>query len=158
MNERQAMEYIEEIGKYGSVPGLSNIRELCRRLGNPQDLLHFVHIAGTNGKGSVSAYMDSVLREAGYRVGQFNSPAVFHPREVYQINGSWISEEEYAECMEEAAAAYDRICSKGMRPPTVFEVETAVAFLWFYRKKCEIVLLETGMGGSTDATLSLIHI
>ncbi len=152
MDYTQAVQFHKAITANGSILGLDSIRALMQELGDIWKELKIVHIAGTNGKGSVCCFLASVFKEAGYRVGQFNSPAVFHPREVYQINGSWISEEEYAECMEEAAAAYDRICSKGMRPPTVFEVETAVAFLWFYRKKCEIVLLETGMGGSTDAT------
>ncbi len=152
MNERQAMEYIEEIGKYGSVPGLSNIRELCRRLGNPQDLLHFVHIAGTNGKGSVSAYMDSVLREAGYRVGRYLSPTIFDYRERIQVNGKMISKTGLCRHLERVRRAAEEMAKEGMPHPTAFEVETALAFLYFCEKKCDIVVLEAGLGGSLDAT------
>lgn len=152
MNERQAMEYIEEIGKYGSVPGLSSIRELCRRLGNPQDLLRFVHIAGTNGKGSVSAYMDSVLREAGYRVGRYLSPTIFEYRERIQVNGRMISRTGLCRHLERVGKAAEEMAKEGLPHPTAFEVETALAFLYFLEKRCDIVVLEAGLGGSLDAT------
>lgn len=152
MNYQEAAAFHEETRQYGSILGLETIRNLMHELNDIWKTLKIVHIAGTNGKGSVCCFLASVLQEAGYKTGQFNSPAVFDMREVYQINGEMISEEEYAECMEEVAKACGRLQEKGLPHPTVFEVETALAFLWFYQKKCDIVLLETGMGGSTDAT------
>ena len=130
MNFTQSVQFHEDAKKYGSILGLDTIRRLMHELNDVHAKLNVVHIAGTNGKGSVSCFLASALKEAGYIVGQFNSPAVFDLREVCQINGAWIGESEYASCME----------------------ETALAFLWFFRRKCDIVLLETGMGGSLDAT------
>ena len=152
MDYVQAVQYHEDAKQYGSMLGLSRIRELMRRLGDVWRELSIVHIAGTNGKGSVCCFLASVLKEAGYTAGQFYSPAVFGLREVYQINGEWIGRKEYASCMEEAAAACQKMVEEGFSHPTVFELETAVAFLWFFRRKCDIVLLEVGMGGRTDAT------
>lgn len=152
MNYAQAVSFHESAKAYGSILGLDSIKELMYELNDVWKELKIVHIAGTNGKGSVSCFLASVLKEAGYLVGQFNSPAVFDLREVYQINQTWISKEEYASCMEEVASSCKKMTEKGRRHPTVFEVETALAFLWFSRRKCDIVLLETGMGGSTDAT------
>lgn len=152
MNYAQAVRFHEDAKQYGSILGLDNIREIMRRLGDVFRKLRIVHIAGTNGKGSVCCFLASALREAGYRTGQFNSPAVFDLREMYQINGQRIGKEEYASCMTEAAAACERMGKDGFSHPTVFELETAIAFLWFYRRKCDVVLLEAGMGGALDAT------
>ena len=90
MNFRETMEYIGQAGQYGISPGLENIRELCRRLGDPQKGLKFVHVAGTNGKGSVSAFVASVLKCGGYRVGRYLSPALFDYREIIQVKGQVI--------------------------------------------------------------------
>ncbi len=152
MDYEQAVSFHESAKTYGSILGLESIKALMYELNDVWKELKIVHIAGTNGKGSVSCFLASVLKEAGYTVGQYNSPAVFDLREVYQINQRWISMEEYASCMEEVADSCKKMTDKGRRHPTVFEVETALAFLWFYSRKCDIVLLETGMGGSTDAT------
>lgn len=152
MDYGQAVQFHEDIKKYGSILGLDSIRALMHELGDVWKDLKIIHIAGTNGKGSVCCFLASVLKAAGYLTGQFNSPAVFGLREVYQINGKWIGEEEYAACMEETAAACKRVTAQGRPHPTVFEVETALAFLYFFHRKCDIVLLETGMGGAEDAT------
>lgn len=152
MNFTQSVQFHEDAKKYGSILGLDTIRRLMHELNDVHAKLNVVHIAGTNGKGSVSCFLASALKEAGYIVGQFNSPAVFDLREVCQINGAWIGESEYASCMEETALACRNMTQKGFSHPTVFEIETALAFLWFFRRKCDIVLLETGMGGSLDAT------
>ena len=152
MDYKQAVQFHEETKKYGSILGLESIRELMHELGDVWEKLKIVHVAGTNGKGSVCCFVGSVLKEAGYLVGQYSSPAVFGVRDVYRINGMCISEEEYADCMQVVAEGCGRMVERGMRHPTVFEVETALAFLWFYQKGCDIVLLETGMGGTTDAT------
>ncbi len=152
MNYAEAVQFHEEIKKYGSILGLSSIRALMHELGDVWKELNIVHIAGTNGKGSVCCFLASAFKEAGYLTGQFYSPEVFDLREVYQIGGEWIEKEEYASCMKEVSAACEKMVQKGFSHPTVFEVETALAFLWFFRRKCDIVLLETGMGGETDAT------
>lgn len=152
MNYTEAVQFHEDTKKYGSILGLASIRALMHELGDVWKELNIVHIAGTNGKGSVCCFLASALKEAGYLTGQFNSPEVFDLREVYQISGEWIEKEEYASCMEAVAEACEKMTQKGFSHPTVFEIETAIAFLWFFRRKCDIVLLETGMGGETDAT------
>ena len=152
MNYKEAAEYVESLQRYGCVPGLESIRELCAYLGNPQDSLKFVHIAGTNGKGSVLAYVSTVLTSAGYKVGRYISPAVMDYRERFQIDGKMISKQGFCKYLEPVKSAADRIVLDGKPHPTPFEIETAVAFLYFLDKKCDIVVMETGMGGALDAT------
>lgn len=152
MNYREATEYIEELQQYGSVLGLDSMRELCSRLGNPQDELRFVHIAGTNGKGSVLAYVSTILKEAGYRVGRYLSPTITDYRERFQIDGRFITQSGLCKYLEQVKEAAEAMVAEGKPHPTPFEVETAVAFLYFLDKKCDIVVLETGLGGALDAT------
>ena len=152
MTYEEAKAYIEEVSQTGSILGLENIQNLMQELGNVQERLRIIHIAGTNGKGSTGAFIESVLIEAGYRVGRYTSPAVFEPFEVWRINRENIASDRYLECLEQVKNACGRMLEKGMCQPTVFEVETALAFLYFYQEKCEYVLLEVGMGGETDAT------
>lgn len=152
MNYREAIEYVEDLQRYGCVPGLSSIRQLCMRLGNPQNELKFVHIAGTNGKGSVLAYVSTILQEAGYKVGRYLSPALTDYRERFQINGRMISKEQFGVYLERVKAAASQMEADGLPHPTQFEVDTALSFLYFLDKKCDIVVLETGLGGLTDAT------
>ena len=152
MNYREAMEYMEELKQYGTVMGLDTMRKLCARLADPQDRLQFVHIAGTNGKGSVLAYVSTVLQTAGYRVGRYISPAVTDYRERFQIGGRMITQSALCACLEQVKAAAEAMAAEGMPHPTAFEVETAVAFLYFADRKCDIVVLETGLGGAQDAT------
>ncbi len=152
MNYREAMEYIEELQQYGSVLGLDSMRNLCARLNNPQDKLRFVHIAGTNGKGSVLAFVSTVLKTAGYRVGRYISPTVLDYRERFQVDGKFITQSGLCKYLEPVKAAAEAMASEGLPHPTPFEVETAVAFLYFLDKQCDIVVLETGLGGSLDAT------
>lgn len=157
MNYREAMEYIEELKPLGSVMGLETMRQLCARLGDPQEKLKFVHIAGTNGKGSTLAYVSTVMQAAGYRVGRYLSPAVRDYREHFQVDGRAITQSglcNYLEPVKEAAAA---MAAEGLAHPTLFEVETAVAFLWFLDKACDLVVLETGLGGALDATNVVNH-
>ncbi|MCI9173554.1 MAG: bifunctional folylpolyglutamate synthase/dihydrofolate synthase [Lachnospiraceae bacterium] len=148
----EVQKFLEETGKLGSVLGLDSIRELMNELGNVQEMLPVIHVAGTNGKGSVCAMVSSILQEAGYRVGMYTSPAVFGRKEQYQVNGRPVSEMEFAELITEVKRACDKMTERGLMHPTLFEVETAAAFLHFYRKRCQAVLLETGMGGDMDAT------
>ena len=152
MNYREAMEYVESLQRYGCVPGLSSIRQLCMRLGNPQNKLKFVHIAGTNGKGSVLAYVSTILQEAGYKVGRYLSPTLTDYRERFQINGKMIPKAQFGGYLEQVKAAALQMESEGLPHPTQFEVDTAFSFLYFLDKKCDIVVLETGLGGLTDAT------
>lgn len=152
MTYEEARRYTETISRSGSILGLANIKNLMHELSDVQDTLSVFHIAGTNGKGSTGTFLSCCLMEAGYRVGRYTSPAVFTPLEVWQINGIHISKEDYTGVLSQVKSACDRMVSKGMPHPTVFEVETAVAFLYFYEQKCDYVVLETGMGGETDAT------
>lgn len=152
MNYREAMEYMAELGQYGTVMGLATMQELCARLGNPQDQLKFVHIAGTNGKGSVLAYVSTVLHTAGYRVGRYISPAVKDYRERFQVGGKMITQSALCNNLEQVRTAAEAMAEEGLPHPTAFEVETAVAFLFFLDKQCDIVVLETGLGGAQDAT------
>ena len=157
MTYDEAVEFADSTKKYGSILGLESIRNLMQELGNVQEQLHIIHVAGTNGKGSVCAFLSAALTEAGYRVGRYNSPAVFERREVFRIGETMISKEEYATVFERVQTACEVLKKRGCPHPTVFEVETAAAFLWFYEKKCDLVLLETGMGGETDATNLITH-
>lgn len=154
----EARVYLETISKYGSVLGLESIRELLDRLGNPQKNLRFVHVAGTNGKGSILAYCSTILSEAGYKVGRYISPTVMEYRERFQINGIYISEEELGELTEQVKNAVEQMEAEGMISPTVFEIETAIAFLYFAKQNCEMVVLETGLGGCLDATNIVEHV
>lgn len=152
MNYKEALEYIDSLKAYGIVPGLDSIKELCRRLGNPQDALRFVHIAGTNGKGSTLAYVSTVLKCAGYRVGRYISPTIFEYRERIQVNERPVSKAALCEGLDIIKGICDEMREEGFAQPTPFEVETALAFWYFNKKKCDIVVLETGMGGLEDAT------
>lgn len=152
MKYTDAMDYIAQIQVLGIVPGLASITQLCRRIGDPQDTLQFVHVAGTNGKGSVIAYLSTILTAAGYRVGRYISPTIFAYRERIQVNGRDISQKAFGEGMEVIRAACQDMTGQGLPHPTPFEVETALAFWYFREKKCDIVVLETGMGGLYDAT------
>lgn len=152
MNYRETLEYVEEISTYGSVLGLANIRELCARMGNPQDSLRFVHIAGTNGKGSTLAYISTILKSAGMKVGRYISPTIFEYRECIQVNGRPITKDALCEGMSYIREICQQIVADGGTHPTRFEIETALAFWYFVKKECDIVVLETGMGGETDAT------
>ena len=148
----EARVYLDQASKYGSVLGLESISALLDELDHPEDKLKFVHIAGTNGKGSILAFLAAILQAEGYKVGRYISPTVMDYLERFQINESYMSKEIFAEIMEEVKAAVDRMMEKGHASPTVFEIETAVAFLFFVKEKCDYVLLETGLGGRLDAT------
>ncbi|MCI7813631.1 MAG: folylpolyglutamate synthase/dihydrofolate synthase family protein [Lachnospiraceae bacterium] len=152
MDYQEARVYLENVTKYGSVLGLENMKELLDRLSNPQDELKFIHIAGTNGKGSVLAYVSTVLAEAGYRVGRYISPTLFSYRERIQVNGEYIEREALARWVTQIKTVIDQMTGEGKAHPTVFEIETALSFLYFKEKKCDFVVLETGMGGTLDAT------
>lgn len=135
----------------GSIYGLERIEELLKRLGNPEKHMKLIHVAGTNGKGSVSRMLQAVLTEAGYRTGSFNSPFLASPREYLSIDGEDADEEQYA-----AEADAIRACVEGDSPmenrPTEFELSFGLAIDYFYKSGCDVAIIECGLGGLTDAT------
>lgn len=147
LNYEQALDYIHSHKRFGSKLGLERIGELMRLLGNPQEKLRFVHVAGTNGKGSTSIMTAAILRAAGYRTGLTVSPFVVDFCERVQIDGSVISHEELSEEITRIQPFADQV--EGL---TEFELITAAAFDLFHRKNCEIAVAEVGLGGRFDAT------
>lgn len=152
MNYSEAREYLKNVNKLGSILGLNTIKELLKRLGNPQNELKVVHIAGTNGKGSIMTFVQNILMESGYKVGRYCSPAVFNEREIIRINNEYISEEQSADLLTRIKEKCDSMYSEGLPHPTSFEIETAEALMFFKEQNCDIALIECGMGGETDAT------
>ena len=148
MTYKEAQAYVETAKRKGSVLGLDTMHALMNELGNPQNNIPTIHIAGTNGKGSVGAYLASICKEAGFKVARYCTPAVFHPLECWQFNGVYISEDAYAENISEVKDAAERV---GLEP-TYFEIETAMAFVYFAKLQPDLLLLEVGMGGAMDAT------
>lgn len=151
MDVKQCEDFIHSFHRFTKVPALQGIRTLLKLLGNPQDGLRFIHVAGTNGKGSTTAMCASVLQEAGYRVGMFVSPYVLTFRERIQICGEMIPETDLCRLCDEVKVATDQMERQNLAPAE-FEVVTALGMLWFARQKCEIVCLEVGLGGRLDAT------
>lgn len=152
MNFQETMDYIQELGKYGVRPGLENMENLMEKLGNPHNELSFVHIAGTNGKGSVAAFISEILRQNGYRTGRYVSPAIFEYREEIQVGKRLISKKELCRKMTVMREICQELVEEGKPHPTAFEVKTAMA-LWHFREQgCQIVVLEAGLGGLLDAT------
>jgi len=148
MTPEQAIEYIHSKFWKGSVPGLERISVLLDKMGNPQDNLKFIHIAGTNGKGSTAAMTASILQKAGYRTGLYTSPYIYRFHERIQVNGEQISDEDLV-----AVTEYVKPLAESMtETPTEFELVCAIAFEYYKRQKCDIVVLEVGMGGEFDAT------
>ena len=148
MDYQEALEYINGVSWLGTKPGLTRVTALLEKLGRPQDDLKFIHIAGTNGKGSCAAMLSSVMKCCGYRTGLFTSPYLARFNERMQVNGKPIGDEALAEVVTQVKPAADAMEDH----PTEFEMMTAAAFLWFKQEKCDIVVLETGLGGRLDAT------
>lgn len=148
MNYQETLKYINDTPKFSKILGNDNLLKLLDALGNPQDKLSFIHIAGTNGKGSVSAMTAAILRKAGYKTGLFTSPYIMEFNERIQIDGECIKDSELAEI---ATLVRDTL-NKLSLEISVFAQITAMAFLYFEKEKCDIVVLETGLGGRLDAT------
>ena len=148
----EARVYLDHVSKYGSVLGLDSIKSLLGELGNPQKDLKFIHIAGTNGKGSILAGLSGILQQAGYRTGRYCSPTVMGYMERFQVDGQWMAEDELAPFVSQVKEATEKVEEKTDLTVTVFEIETAIAFLYFREKQCDYVVLEAGMGGLLDAT------
>lgn len=148
MNVNEALEYIHSVCWKGSIPGLGRTQKLLSLMGNPEKKLKFVHIAGTNGKGSTAAMTAAVLQKAGYRTGLYTSPYIYRFHERMQVNGVQISDEDLA-----AVTEWVRPLAESMEEkPTEFELVCCIAFEYFYRQNCDIVVLEVGMGGAMDST------
>ena len=148
MTYENAIAYIHGMYWRGSKLGLTRTVELCGLLGNPQKQLKFIHVAGTNGKGSTCAMLSKILCAAGYRTGLFVSPYVDRFNERIQLNNQPIPDDDLAELITEIAPVVDAM----ENPPTEFEVITAAAFLYYARQKCDYVVLEVGLGGELDST------
>lgn len=148
----EAREFLNKSTQYGSILGLDNIKRLCKAFGNPEKDLKFIHIAGTNGKGSTLAYISSILMAAGFKTGRYCSPTIFSYRERIQINEENISKEALALWVEKIKVVIEEMVLEGHPHPTLFEIETVLAFLYFRDEKCDFVVLETGLGGTLDAT------
>ena len=148
MNYNEAIEYIHSVNWVFCKPGLERVQRLCAAVGDPQNKLKFVHVAGTNGKGSFCAMTDSILRAAGYKVGLFTSPYIVEFNERMRINGENISNDELCELVRYIKPFADEMEDK----PTEFELITVIAFLYFARHNCDVVVLECGLGGRLDAT------
>lgn len=151
MTYEEAISFIHTRNHLGTRKGLARMRELLRRLGDPQRKLRFVHIAGSNGKGSTAAMTESVLREAGYRTGLFISPFVYDFRERMQINGTLPDRQLLADTLARIAPAIEQMTREG-DPVSEFETVTALALSLFEREKCEVVVFEVGIGGLLDST------
>ena len=148
MNAQEAIAYIHSVFWKGSIPGLSRTQTLLAKMGNPEKKLKFVHIAGTNGKGSTAAMTASILQKAGYRTGLYTSPYIYRFNERMQVNGQQIEDEELAQITEYVKPLADSMAES----PTEFELVSCIAFEYFLRQKCDIVVLEVGMGGALDST------
>lgn len=152
MNYEEALMYMNQLNKKGISLGLERMEQLLTLLGNPQKMLRCIHVAGTNGKGSVCAFLDSALQCAGLRVGRYSSPTLYEYRERIQVNCENISEEDLAALLTKIRQACVQMAQQGQETPTAFEVETALAFLYFQQQHCDYVLLEVGLGGRLDST------
>ncbi|MCK4533523.1 bifunctional folylpolyglutamate synthase/dihydrofolate synthase [bacterium] len=148
MTYNEALNYLFFLKSEKIKFGLEPVRKVLAELGNPQNVLSVIHVAGTNGKGSVSAFVYSILKEAGYKIGVYTSPHLVDLRERIQINGEWISKGEVVNLIKKIDAACKRLSVK----LSFFEVLTVVAFYYFARKKVDFAILEVGMGGRLDAT------
>ena len=148
MSIESTMAYIHNVDWQKTKPGLSRTQALLKTLGNPEKELKFVHVAGTNGKGSTSACIASVLQRAGYRTGLYTSPYILRFNERMQVDGVEITDEELEELVDEMRPVTDVMEDA----PTEFEIVTAIGMKFFLRKKCDIVVLEVGLGGEFDST------
>ncbi|WP_432408597.1 bifunctional folylpolyglutamate synthase/dihydrofolate synthase [Wukongibacter sp. M2B1] len=152
MNYNEALDYIHSTYKFGSKLGLENIRDLLELMGNPQESLKFIHVAGTNGKGSTSTFISEILIEEGYSVGLFTSPYLEEFTERIRINGDNIPKDDLAEATKIVKENVDTMLANGKQHPTEFEIVTAIALLHYKLKKVDYVVLEVGLGGRLDST------
>ena len=146
------IDRIHEFNRFGMVLGLDRMEELLRRLGNPQDALKVIHVAGTNGKGSVSKYLEEGLSACGYKMGLYTSPYIETFNERIRYDGADISDEDLEYYGQKVVSAAEAMVADGLDSPTEFEVVTAIAFLYFADRQADITILEVGLGGIGDST------
>ncbi|MCC0651075.1 MULTISPECIES: bifunctional folylpolyglutamate synthase/dihydrofolate synthase [unclassified Clostridioides] len=152
MKYEEALEYISQTNKFGIRLGLENIGKLLELLENPQETLNIIHVAGTNGKGSVCSFISNILRESGYKVGLYTSPYLETFTERIRVNGENIPQEDVARIIGLIKEKIEVMVSQGYAYPTEFEVVTAMAFYYYSEQKVDFVALEVGLGGRYDAT------
>lgn len=152
MNYEQALKYIAQSNKFGIRLGLDNIGKLLELLGNPQDSLDIIHVAGTNGKGSTCSFISSILKEAGYKVGLYTSPYLETFTERIRVNGENIPEPEVGRIIELIKSKIEKMVKEGYSYPTEFEIVTAMAFYYYAEQKVDFLVLEVGLGGRYDGT------
>lgn len=152
MNYEDTLKRIHGFQTFGSRLGLERMSVLMGYLGNPQDFMPTIHVAGTNGKGSVCRYVAEILRAHGYRVGLYTSPYLERFNERIEFDGREISEEDLVSCAEIVFAAVDRMLLEGLESPTEFELVTAIGYVYFSRKPIDFLVLEVGLGGRGDST------
>lgn len=152
MNYNEAIDYIHGTLKFGSKLGLETITKLLELMGNPHKKIEFVHVAGTNGKGSTTAYISNILISSGYRTGMFTSPYIQRFTERIQVNNIEIQADELTEIINFVKEKIDKMLEIGYAHPTEFEIITAVAFEYFHRQKCDVAVMEVGLGGRYDST------
>lgn len=151
------IDRIHEFNRFGMVLGLDRMEELLRRLGNPQDDLKVIHVAGTNGKGSVSKYLEEGLSACGYKMGLYTSPYIETFNERIRYDGADISDEDLEYYGQKVVSAAEAMVADGLDSPTEFEVVTAIAFLYFAGRQADIIILEVGLGGIGDSTNVVKH-
>ena len=151
------IDRIHEFNRFGMVLGLDRMEELLRRLGNPQDDLKVIHVAGTNGKGSVSKYLEEGLSACGYKMGLYTSPYIETFNERIRYDGADISDEDLEYYGQKVVSAAEAMVADGLDSPTEFEVVTAIAFLYFAGRQADITILEVGLGGIGDSTNVVKH-
>ena len=147
-----AIDKIHQFNRFGSRLGLERMTVLLDKLGNPHEDLDVIHVAGTNGKGSVCKYLEEGLSACGYRVGLYTSPFIERFNERIRLGGQDISDEDLQSFTDRVLKASDEMVAEGLDSPTEFEIVTAIAFLYFKEKGADITVLEVGLGGSGDST------
>jgi len=152
MDYKESLKYIEETHKFGIRLGLDNMSKLLELLGNPQDKLKIIHVAGTNGKGSTCSFITSILKEAGYKVGLYTSPYLETFTERIRINGENIPQKDVARIVTMIREKIEQMVSEGYSYPTEFEIVTTMAFYYYWEQNVDFVALEVGLGGRYDAT------
>lgn len=152
MNYKQAMDYIEDSAKFSMKLGLSRTEKILELLGNPHNKLKCIHIAGTNGKGSITAMISAILKEVGYKVGMYTSPYIEEFEERIQVNGTNIPKEDLARVVTKVSDAVDKVIELGYDNPTQFEIITCAGLLYFYEQNVDFAVIEVGLGGRLDST------
>jgi len=152
MNYKEAMDYISKTAKFGMNLGLQRILKLLQYMGSPEKNLKCIHIGGTNGKGSVTSMITSMLMESGFKVGMYTSPYIQRFSERIKVDGQEISEDDIARLVTYIKPIVDMIISEGYEHPTEFEIITALMFKYFEEKKVDFAILEVGLGGRLDST------